>query len=271
MYVPQMSPASHTGPKSPPAGLVGARVAGMPGLGVMRKSKVDAVRDALSADIIGRRLPFGAKLPSESALCTRFGVSRVTVRAAINALREAGLLVSQQGAGHFVRRFRIPIELDRHRTVGEIFQPYGVVVTAELLSLETMRATPEDAAVLAVPTMTSVVYMRRLRAVQGRAVCLEMRLIRADIGLALFDIELGDRDLCSVYEGHFKIALSCTRICVDHVPASAEDAALLALPVGAPLLRTDTLIRDRDGRPLDRCRRLFSAEDIEFWSRSGRW
>lgn len=46
------------------------------------------------------------RLPSESQLCTRFGVSPMTVRRAINILSAQDLVVTQKGRGTFVKSMR---------------------------------------------------------------------------------------------------------------------------------------------------------------------
>lgn len=67
-----------------------------------RKSASDTVFDELKNSIIERKWLPGEKIPSENQLCTIFGVSRVSVRAAINRLSGSGLLESRQGGGTFV-------------------------------------------------------------------------------------------------------------------------------------------------------------------------
>lgn len=60
--------------------------------------------DALRLDIANGTPAIGERLPTEDALCQRFGVSRHTVREALRALREEGLIASRQGAGTTVLR-----------------------------------------------------------------------------------------------------------------------------------------------------------------------
>ncbi|MGW6774053.1 GntR family transcriptional regulator [Streptomyces sp. NPDC055037] len=60
--------------------------------------------DQLMEAITSGEFPPGAMLPSENQLVERFGASRLTIRAAIAELRNAGLVESQHGRGSFVRQ-----------------------------------------------------------------------------------------------------------------------------------------------------------------------
>ncbi len=64
---------------------------------------VDEIIETLRQDIVTRRLPHGARLPSEKELSDRFGVSQPTVREAIRALETLGLVEVLHGNGSFVR------------------------------------------------------------------------------------------------------------------------------------------------------------------------
>lgn len=59
----------------------------------------DLIRDAIKAGEFAE----GAALPSQNELCEHFGVSRVTMQAAVRQLRDLGLIVTRQGSGVFVR------------------------------------------------------------------------------------------------------------------------------------------------------------------------
>ena len=81
------------------------------------------VVDALRGDIASGRSAVGERLPTEDALCRRFGVSRHTVREALRALRDEGLVASKQGAGStVVRRATQPLYSYSVSSIEELMQ-----------------------------------------------------------------------------------------------------------------------------------------------------
>ena len=81
------------------------------------------VVDALRDDIASGRAAVGDRLPTEDALCRRFGVSRHTVREGLRALREEGLVASRQGAGTtVVRRAARPLYTYSIASIEELLQ-----------------------------------------------------------------------------------------------------------------------------------------------------
>ena len=81
-----------------------ARPSSEPATPRRRKVKVvDEIIESLRQDIVTRRLPHGARLPSEKELSDQFGVSQSTVREAIRALDAVGLIDVLHGNGSFVR------------------------------------------------------------------------------------------------------------------------------------------------------------------------
>lgn len=80
------------------------------------------VTEALQAEIADGTLPVGARLPTEHALCRRFGVSRHTVRGALQELREAGLVTSRQGSGSTVAAARPAFSVPAVASVPDLMQ-----------------------------------------------------------------------------------------------------------------------------------------------------
>lgn len=110
------------------------------------------LEDRIYFDLLGRiqagTYPQGARLPTENEFAAEFGVSRPVVRAALARLREAGLVVSRQGAGSFVN--------SAPEDEGSGYEPLGSIVDiadyfsfrrlleCEVAALAADRCTPAD-------------------------------------------------------------------------------------------------------------------------------
>jgi GntR family transcriptional repressor for pyruvate dehydrogenase complex len=73
----------------------------------------------------------GERLPSESELCAQFGVSRVTVRAAIQQLEILGLVETKHGGGTFVRNFSSIEKLDAFHPLMQIEKNQDIITVLE--------------------------------------------------------------------------------------------------------------------------------------------
>jgi GntR family transcriptional repressor for pyruvate dehydrogenase complex len=98
----------------------------------------------------------GEKLPSEHEFCAMFGVSRVTIRAALQQLEILGLVETKQGGGTFVTRFSISRNVDTLHPLIQIQQnqdlitvmEYRKIVEKGTIGLAREKITPEDFALL---------------------------------------------------------------------------------------------------------------------------
>lgn len=129
------------------------------------------VRDYLRG-LVSHELAVGDAVPSERELCDRFGVSRMTVRQAIDALVNEGLLVREQGRGTFVAPARIDMEL-RLVGFGDDMRRRGLEPSGRLLDAETVEATFDVAEALELAHGALVHHVQRLRCADGIPMAVE--------------------------------------------------------------------------------------------------
>ncbi len=109
------------------------------------------IADALEGEIAAGQLAQGAQLPTEAALAVRFAVNRHTVRRALAALAERGLVRASQGRGTFVEVPPLAYPIGRRTRFSEIVTGAGREPWGDLISQSEGAASPEVAAMLAVP------------------------------------------------------------------------------------------------------------------------
>jgi len=238
---------------------------------VSSRYKYVAVRDSLRDEILRGVFSEDDKLPSESTLEARFGVSRVTVRLALDELRKSGLIESRQGKGYFVRRLQVVQDLGRLQGVGEIMAPLGIDVRSEVIEQGELPASAEVARNLGVERGAPVVRISRVRIVGGAALSYDVSHFPIEIGQKLMRQDLGHNDIFALFESQLGIEIGYADITLSVVTADDVLVRRLGIVKGDPLVRIVRLTHDRNGMPIDFEHLYARPDSFQFRVRGPRW
>jgi len=233
--------------------------------------KYVVVRDWLARRINTGDIQPGARLPSEHSLVAKFGVSRVTVRHALDALKKSGMVESHQGQGHFVRGIKAELDMRRLRGLGEALGPNGLQATAQLLERAEIKANSQVRHALALPSSSLVTVVRRLRLANAAPICFEERYLLPEVGRLLTDRDLESSDVCTLLEQSRGVAMAFGDVVMDMVKAAPKLAQHLEIDPGATVVRTEQINVDVNGVAIDFCIRHAVAEAFRYRTRIGRW
>jgi len=215
------------------------------------------IADDLRGRIEGEEFGPGDLLPSESELGATYSASRVTVRKSLELLREAGLVDSRQGFGWFRAADPLAQSLSRLSTIEEQLAGSGMQSDRKVLGFAFVDATSDVAEILG---QGQVLEVSRCNLADGQPFArvtvwcpaeLAAELSRADVERAPF-VELLD------------IALGGATQTIGADAASVEDAALLRVPAGSPVLKARRVTYDTDQRPVLVAEHVFAAHRTEF-------
>lgn len=192
----------------------------------------------------------GALLPTEKELCDLFGVSRMTARQAVNRLAEAGLVRREPGRGTFVAYPRLQREIGMLLSFTRTMERQGRRASARVLERSTVPAGPSVAARLGLTAADlPVIRLQRLRLVDDQPMALELVLLPADRFGWLAAVDLTNSSLHQTLEQRGIIPHAGDGTLTAEV-AGKEEAHLLGIAPGAPLLVERLVLLDQNGTPI---------------------
>ncbi|MFF4416831.1 GntR family transcriptional regulator [Streptosporangium sp. NPDC001559] len=219
---------------------------------VASRSRADRARQV--ADLLRREIVHGGygagRLPLEAALAREFGTSRNAIREALDLLRGEGLVERCPGVGTTVAVEKYPHDLHRLLGLAETLHEHGRVTN----EVRTMSLIAPPAAVgrrLGLAAGEQVVYLERLRSLNGLPLSLDLTYLVRDVGEPLFDADLEGNDIFVLLERVAGQPLGTAELTMEAVNADAHTAAVLDAPRGAALLMIERLTHLSDGRPVD--------------------
>lgn len=210
----------------------------------------ETLKQLMESGKIGAREP----MPAERELAITYEVSRDTVRKAIRLLEEQGLLYSDHGRGTFaapaaVRQMSRFLDSFTEDTIKR-----GGVPGQNILIMETVAANMAIASLLHIQPDQPLLRIKRVRLMNGKPVGLQESHLRLPEGAQLERkaLEQGG-SLYRILIDTFGIKPSESLESVGAVAAQAEDAALLGVAVGTPLLLCERVMLSDRREPVEYC------------------
>jgi GntR family transcriptional regulator len=224
------------------------------------------IEQALRARIA--KLKADEPLPSDAMLCEEFGVSRMTARNAVQRLVQEGIVYRVPGRGTFVAEPPVHRQAGNLLSFTEEMRRRGRVPSSQVLARDVRAPRPSEASALQLGPDESVIALRRLRLADDEPIVIEEAVFpAAAVAGTLESADLEHRSLHDtlVHAGHVPTQ---GRARLGAEAASVEDAALLGVIEGSPLLVEKRVIHDQDGNPLELCESRYAGDryglDVQF-------
>jgi GntR family transcriptional regulator len=199
----------------------------------------------------------GHVLASESELSAEFEVSRVTIRRALETLRDEGLLESRQGFGWFVAAAPVRQRLASLETIEQQLEKGGVQPRRRILEFAFVDAPAHVAERLG---CEHVLRVKRLNLADGAPFAVVTVWCPAELGQHLSRRDVERKPFYELLGVEFRGATQTIGAAVVEGP----DAALLQVPSGSPVLRCERLTTTVAGAPVLLSEHIFPAHRTEF-------
>jgi GntR family transcriptional regulator len=230
-------------------------------------AQVEAV---LAANIADGTLAPGSQLPTETSLIQRFGVSRPTVRQAIQNLVSRGLVEIHRGKGTFVTQPKITQELTELSGFVEDMQALGRHPTARVLDKQVVPASKIVAQQLALAAGSLVMRIQRVRLADGVPVSFDETYLPLEIGEKIITNDLEVEPIFSLLEQKYNLPLVEAEYRLEAVAAVNAVATALGIDSGSPLFVIERTSYCAGNQPIDYEKLYYRGDMIRFVTRLAR-
>lgn len=211
----------------------------------------------------------GDRLPPENSLAEQHGISRMTVRRAINALAEEGILVRRPGKGTFVSGGKVPFLASTLSSFSGVMRGLGLAVSSRVIALNMATPPAQVARELRLSPADQAVFLQRVRYINGEAIAIMSSWMPASCHAALQQADLTSEPISQVMERAVGVSIVRADDWLEATLARDAEAELLSVRPGAAVFLGRGVLYDANGVPVrsskviyrgDRVRISFSAQ-----------
>jgi len=223
----------------------------------VRSARYQEIADELRRQLAAGELGAGQLLPSEAQLGEAYAASRVTVRKALELLRDEGLVTSRQGRGWQLAVDPLRQTLGRLGTIEAQLAEAGITSTRKVLDFGFVAAPARVRRVLGV---RRVLEVRRINLADNEPFARVTVWCAEPLGRQL---SLADVERASFYE-LLDVDLGGATQTIGAAAVAKADADALGIPPGSPVLLCTRITNGTDGEPLLMSEHVFPADRTEF-------
>jgi GntR family transcriptional regulator len=214
----------------------------------------------LKEQIVSGKLGPGDRLPSEADLTSRFGVSRVVVRQALQILEDEALIERERGRGTFVSQKVVDDATPRITGSLEDLIHMSPGTTLRVTEFRLVKAAPDLAEVFGVETGTELFFAKRVRLVDGLPFAVLTNYIPFEVGACISVSDLTRQPLITLIEQQAGVDIEWASQVYEAVAADEEMAGLLGVDLLTPLLKLTLKVYAADGSVVDLARVFYRSD-----------
>ena len=205
----------------------------------------------LRTKILSGQLQPGDQLPTESVLMEQYGVSRTTIRQALDGLVNNGLIYRQSGRGTFVSSTKIEQNIGPMLHLQNGGNRAHDQITKQFLSAEICLVSQGTAEQLEIDTSENLVIVSYLQMIKDECVAVETSHLVSRYCPGILQYDLAQVALYDVLEREYGIRLTHGTYSVQAITATSTLASKLHVDTHSSLLFVERITRSQSGRPIE--------------------
>ncbi len=221
------------------------------------------IAEILQSEFLARFEP-GGRVPAEPELIERFGVSRTTIRKAMDILEEKGVLSRHPGKGTFLAKPKLEVELSELTGFVEDMVALGLEASARVVSTATITPGPPITDHLRLSPDAKVVFIERVRLAENEPISFDMTYLDGELGAKIAQDDLAVHPIFSLMEGKYGVPLSEADYSIEASNASPRVARMLDINPGAPIFLIERTSYSAAGVPVDYEKLHYRADKIRY-------
>jgi GntR family transcriptional regulator len=196
------------------------------------------------------QLEVGEAIPSERQLSAQFGVSRLTVRAALDDLVREGYLVRRHGAGTFVSQPKIAQELTMTSFTEDMLRR-GMKPSSRTLDLRISPAGARLGRILRASPSEAIIVASRLRLADGESMAIETLHLREAHAPGLTARDLEEQSFYDLLHDRYGIVIVGGEQTIEPTVTDEYESSSLGVPLHSPAFRFERITRSASGQPVE--------------------
>ena len=235
------------------------------------KPLYEQIQDYVLGNIASGNWEYNTRIPSERKLAEQFAVSRATVAKAIKELVRAGHLNVQIGKGTYVSETSMKQQIETLTSFTEEMELRGQKTVSQVLSATIKIAPPDIVEILDLPIGTSIVELHRVRHVGNSPMAIECASVVAHLcPNILNNHDFRHESLCAVLRDKYGVNLSSAEQTFEARSASANEANLLGIEEGMPVLAIHRVTYDGQSRACEEVKSVYRGDRYKFRAKLSR-
>ena len=214
------------------------------------------------------RLVVGDSIPSERQLSVDLGMSRLTVRAALDELVREGYLVRRRGAGTFVSEPKIAQELTMTSFTDDMRQR-GLNPASRTLEVQVISAGARLGRLLHVSPSEPVFLAKRLRLADHETMAIEELHVRESLVPGLTGRDLEEQSFYELLRGRFGVTPVSGVQTVEPTVTNEEESELLGVPLHSPAFLFERITKAASGEIVEYVRSIYRGDRYRLVSELG--